>query len=38
MESCKPINRDETFRIVAAESGVAEEIALEAFGDHLADE
>ena len=31
-------HRDETFRIVAAESGVAEEIALEAFGDHLPDQ
>jgi ABC-type nitrate/sulfonate/bicarbonate transport system substrate-binding protein len=31
-------HRDETFRIVAAESGVAEEIALKAFGDHLPDQ
>jgi ABC-type nitrate/sulfonate/bicarbonate transport system substrate-binding protein len=30
--------RDETLRIVAAESGVAEEIAVEAFGDHLPDQ
>jgi ABC-type nitrate/sulfonate/bicarbonate transport system substrate-binding protein len=28
-------HRDETLRIVAAESGVAEEIALEAFGENL---
>jgi ABC-type nitrate/sulfonate/bicarbonate transport system substrate-binding protein len=31
-------HRDETFRMVAAESGVAEEIALEAFGDGLPDQ
>ena len=31
-------HRDETLRIVAAESGVAEEIALEAFGDGLPDQ
>jgi ABC-type nitrate/sulfonate/bicarbonate transport system substrate-binding protein len=31
-------HRDETFRIVAAESGVAEEIALEAFGENLPDQ
>jgi ABC-type nitrate/sulfonate/bicarbonate transport system substrate-binding protein len=30
-------HRDETFRIVAAESGVAEEIAIEAFGNALPD-
>jgi ABC-type nitrate/sulfonate/bicarbonate transport system substrate-binding protein len=31
-------HRDETLRIVAAESGVAEEIALEAFGENLPDQ
>jgi ABC-type nitrate/sulfonate/bicarbonate transport system substrate-binding protein len=31
-------HRDETFRIVAAESGVAEEIALAAFGENLPDQ
>jgi ABC-type nitrate/sulfonate/bicarbonate transport system substrate-binding protein len=31
-------HREETVRIVAAECGVAEEIALEAFGEHLPDQ
>jgi ABC-type nitrate/sulfonate/bicarbonate transport system substrate-binding protein len=31
-------HREETLRIVAAESGVAEEIALEAFGENLPDQ